>query len=291
MGGGLPCRSGAGEGLPGWLLADLAATVPGGGVLSLPSAYPAFSLLPCPLSPSPFPNGEGEIYGYFMQGAPPLASPAFNRLRHLQTFSNLNPTGGLPGWSPADLAAVVPDGGLAFLSPANPAFSLLPYPPIPLPRWGRGDQGYFMQGAPPLASPAFNRLRHSQSLPYRYPHGVAGFFNPDSDAQREPTLLQGKEPAPSGHRLRSASLCRPGSALGDARGEAPCIRKQKISPFPGGEERSASAGGGMGAAKQAKGTVGRQQTRQVPRRARGSPPFPCAARVQPSGMQGAKPLA
>ena len=66
-----------------------------GGLPSLSPAYPAFSLLPCPLSPSPFPNGEGEIYGYFMQGASPLASPAFNRLRHLQTFSNMNPAGGL----------------------------------------------------------------------------------------------------------------------------------------------------------------------------------------------------
>ena len=93
-----------------------------------------------------------------MQGAPPLASPAFNRLRHLQTFSNLNPTGGLPGWSPADLAATVPGGGLAFLSPAYPAFSLLPCPlsPSPFPN-GEGEiYGYFMQGAPPLASPGLS---------------------------------------------------------------------------------------------------------------------------------------
>ena len=93
-----------------------------GGVLSLSPACPAFSLLPCPLSPSPFPNGEGEIYGYFMQGAPPLASPAFNRLRHLQTFSNMNPAGGLPGLSPANLAAVVPGGGL------NPSGTCSPCP-------------------------------------------------------------------------------------------------------------------------------------------------------------------
>ena len=130
-----------------------------GGLPSLPLANPAFSLLPCPLSPSPFPNGEGEIYGYFMQGAPPLASPAFNRLRHLQTFSNMNPAGGLPGWSPADLAAAVPGGGgLAFLSPAYPAFSLLPCPlsPNPFPN-GEGEiYVYFMQGASPLASPGLS---------------------------------------------------------------------------------------------------------------------------------------
>ena len=45
----LRCRGG----LPGWSLADLAAAVPGGGVLSLSPACPAFSLLPCPLSPRP----------------------------------------------------------------------------------------------------------------------------------------------------------------------------------------------------------------------------------------------
>ena len=174
-----------------------------------------------------------------MQGASPLASPAFNRLRHLQTFSNMNPAEGLPGWSPANLTAAVPAGGacLPCRLPTLPfAFFLPPIPPPPFPDGEGGEQGYFMQGAEPLASPAFNRLRHLQSLPYRYPHGVAGFFTTRiPDAQREPTLLQSKEPAPSGHRLRSTSQCRPGSALGDARGEAPCIRKQKISPFPGGE--------------------------------------------------------
>ena len=41
----------------------------------------------------------------------------------------------------------------------------------------------------------------------------------------------------------------PGFSPGDARGEAPCIRKLKTSPFPAGEERSASAVGGMGAEK------------------------------------------
>ena len=156
--GGLPCRSGAGGAYPVGRLPTLPPLSPAGGLLFLSPAYPAFSLLPCPLSPSPFPNGEGEIYGYFMQGAPPLASPAFNRLRHLQTFSNMNPAGGLPGWSPANLAAAVPGGGLAFLSPAYPAFSLLPCPlsPSPFPN-GEGEiYGYFMQGAPPLASPGLS---------------------------------------------------------------------------------------------------------------------------------------
>ena len=114
---------------------------PAGGVLSLSPACPAFSLLPCPPSPSPFPDGEGGDQGYFMQGASPLASPAFNRLRHLQTFSNMNPAEGLPGWSPANLTAAVPAGGLAFLVACLPCHllsfcPLSPRPPSPV---GKGE--------------------------------------------------------------------------------------------------------------------------------------------------------
>ena len=148
MGGGFPCRSSAGG------LARLVACRPcrcgarRGGLPSLSPAYLAFSLLPCPLSPSPFPNGEGEIYGYFMQGAPPLASPAFNRLRHLQTFSNMNPAEGLPGWSPANLTAAVPGGGLNPSGTCSPCPGgedhlkrrrrlrrIVPSPPVPLSPW------------------------------------------------------------------------------------------------------------------------------------------------------------
>ena len=46
---------------------------------------------------------------------------------------------------------------------------------------------------------------------------------------------------------------------GDARGEAPCIRKLKISPFPGGE-----GGRGDGGKKKAKGRSGGRQGRQAP---------------------------
>ena len=143
--GGLPCHSGAGGGLTRLVACRPCHHCPRRGLAFLSPAYPAFSLLPCPLSPSPFPNGEGEIYGYFMQGAPPLASPAFNRLRHLQTFSNMNPAGDLPGWSPADLTAAVPGGGLNPSGTCSPCPGgedhlkrrrrlrrIVPSPPIPL---------------------------------------------------------------------------------------------------------------------------------------------------------------
>ena len=69
--------------------------------------------------------------------------------------------------------------------------------------------------------------------------------------------------SPQGATVARSASATSGSALGDARGGAPCIRKQKISPFPGWEERSASAGGGMGATKQAKGRAGGRQGRQA----------------------------
>ena len=126
-----------------------------GGLAFLSPAYPAFSLLPCPLSPyPPSPAGKGVTKVIFMQGAPPLASPAFNRLRHLQTFSNMNPTGACPVGRLPTLPLWCPAGGLPSLPSAYPAFSLLPCPlsPSPFPN-GEGEiYGYFMQGAPPLAS-------------------------------------------------------------------------------------------------------------------------------------------
>ena len=116
--------------------------VPGGGGLpSLSPAYPAFSLFSFPLSPRPpSPVGKGGIKVIFMQGASPLASPALDRLRHLQS---------LPSRCQA--------GGLLSLLPAYPAFNLLfcplsPRPPSPV---GKGEiKVIFMQGAAPLASRA-----------------------------------------------------------------------------------------------------------------------------------------
>ena len=55
---------------------------------------------------------------------------------------------------------------------------------------------------------------------------------------------------PVGHLLRRLSQCRFRLSPGDARGEAPCIRKLKTPPSPEGK-----GVGGMGAEKQAKGKV------------------------------------
>ena len=55
-----------------------ASRCPAGGVPGWLPAKPPFSLLFCAHPPNPLPGGKGEILGYFMQGASPLASPGLN---------------------------------------------------------------------------------------------------------------------------------------------------------------------------------------------------------------------
>ena len=94
------------------------------------------------------------------------------------------------GWFP------VAKGG-ACLSPRLPTPPLVyfpaPYPPDPLPRWGRGGiLGYFMQGASPLASPGAEPERRLQPLPIRC---QAGGVPPALSARRALAVPGGGLPA------------------------------------------------------------------------------------------------
>ena len=138
--------------------------MPGGGLPSLSPAAPAFSLLFCPLSPRPPSQREGGDQGYFMQGASPLASPRLNPRGTGSTCRCRRLNGGrAPGV--AGSASVSGTRRMAFPPCRLPAPPLAcfsaPYPPARarraiFPGGEGGDQGYFMQGASPLASPRLN---------------------------------------------------------------------------------------------------------------------------------------
>ena len=139
---------------------------PAGGLPFLSPACPAFSLLFCPPSPkgkdippTPFPGGEGGDSRLFHARGFAPCIPGAEPARHWERGRTTHPAGGLPPALPLDLAAVVLAGGLPCLSPADPAFCFpfCPLSPLPPSPTGKGEiQGYFMQGASPLASPGLN---------------------------------------------------------------------------------------------------------------------------------------
>ena len=95
-----------------------AKQVPGGGLPGWSPAYPAFSLLSCPLSPRPpSPAGKGENQSFLMQGAPPLASPRLNPCGTYTTKGFCLSTGGSAGsqgeGGPGEMElSVASDGGV-----------------------------------------------------------------------------------------------------------------------------------------------------------------------------------
>ena len=160
----------------------------GGGVLSLSPAYPAFSLLSFPPSPKgkdipppalaerSSPPGKGEIFSFLMQGASPLASPGLNPGGTYSPSKTGTQRGACPCVAGGGGRWRCPKGGVLFLSPAYPAFSLLsfPYPPDPLPLRGRGRSKVYFAGGFAPGTPALDRLRHLQALPCRYPAAEPG---------------------------------------------------------------------------------------------------------------------
>ncbi len=153
-------------------------------------------------------------------------------------------------------AGVVPGGGVCPFSrlPTPPSLSLTaPIPPAPLPGGKGENQSYFMQGASPLASPGAEPERHLQSQQNRYPAGGV-----------PPAALA--IPAPGERTISNAEVPLPRSPLSLAGDTA--HRKAVLSVLRrvGDSEGTPPPGAGL---------AGRAS----------------AARVQPPGMQGAKPLA
>ena len=203
----------------------------------MPPANPAFSLLLCPIPPSPFPAGRGSPKVYFAGGFAP-GTPALNRLRHLQTLPSRCPMGSLPGRSPGRRVLAVPDGWLVrqvagsagvggaqrvvcllcrlptlplalFLSPIPPpALAERSSPP------GKGDiKVIFMQGASPLASPRAEPMVRRITERKRFPASGAARVQPPGTCMAR--------------LVSAASGLMPG-----CRGRSPRRNKLWISPFP-----------------------------------------------------------
>ena len=154
----------------------------------LPTLPLAYFLAPHPPDPLPL-RGRGRFKVFLCKGLRPLhprglnpggigfscgkrcprgASPLAGRGEGWRCGARM---GACPGGRPPTLPCRNPAGAYLFGRLPTFCFSLLsfPHPPDPLPGGKGGTKGYFMQGASPLASPALNRLRHLQTLPFRYP--------------------------------------------------------------------------------------------------------------------------
>ena len=154
-------------------------------------SFPAVSMISCPLPPAPLPPpGKGESQSLFRRGLRP---------RHPCTES---PT------AHADAAMQEPSGGLARQVAGSPCLELYLLPPSPIPPFptGRGGaQSLFRRGLRP---------RHSCT---ESPTALA------DAAVQEPGGYTPAAPL-AGNLFLSVLRRTIGSAPGDARGEAPCIR-------------------------------------------------------------------
>ena len=131
-------------------LAETAMQVPGGGLPSRSPARPAFSFISFPHPPAPLPVGKGESQSLFRRGLRPrhpCPEPPTALIVPAKQVSD--------GWLVRQVAGGggcwrCPKGGLPGWSPANLAFSFIsfPHPPararralFPSGEGGRGDGG------------------------------------------------------------------------------------------------------------------------------------------------------
>ena len=162
----------------------------GGLPFGLPAA-PDFSLLFCPHPPSPLPlRGRGSQRLFHARGSAPCipgAEPTgcrkTDRTAFLLAVPPAKERGDRGRWNYPSQATAAFEmvlspgagiasaaGGLPFLSPANPAFSLLfcPHPPDPLPLRGRGSPRLFHArgSAPCIPGAEPSAAREKRGEPY-----------------------------------------------------------------------------------------------------------------------------
>ena len=169
--------------------------------------------------------------------------------------------GGFPPAAPAIPAAVAPEGGLAFfgcLSPLPLAYLSAPYPPDPLPRWGRGrPKLFFARGFAPcipsirppaaLVRPAVSAPSGAGAVSCRacFACRINAFLPPIPPARARRALFPGGEGGDQSYFLQGASplaspRLSPGGTYrtrqaGARRGALPLARRGGGGvPIPGG---------------------------------------------------------
>ena len=151
--------------------------------------------------------------------------------------------------------------------------------PFPGGEGGRGDRGkqLLLRQANPATEKASPPADAATAL---FPNAAHG--SSEGVPERRPPPRTGQ--APAGYLPRRLNQCRPGSAPGDARGEAPCIRKLKKPPFPPGRGVR-----GMGAKRHCYGRQIRQPKKSAPQPMPRPPSFPMPLPAQVPGHQNAAP--
>ena len=136
-GAGYPCRCGARR---------------GACLLCCPPALPLVCFF-APIPPAPFPAGRGRPRLFHARGFAPCI-PAAEPGRHRSRGANPRPAGACPAGCRFGGRWRHPTGACLLCRPPTlPLALFLPPSPQPPSRREGGDQGYFMQGASPLASP------------------------------------------------------------------------------------------------------------------------------------------
>ena len=200
-------------------------------------ADPAFGFDSAPIPLPPFPAGWGEPKFYFAGGFAP-GTPALNRLRHLQTLR----TGARRGRLFTTRVPTAPAGANAPFEAERTGFPQAM--PVPCPTQSRGCKGRSplhkkTKNLPLPAGKSALRARgggmgaekQTKGGVSRHPAGQAPRQAPQWLV--EPPTPGGRPPA--GCLLRRFNPCRAPPSPGDARGEAPCIRKLKSPPSPPGK--------------------------------------------------------
>ena len=184
-----------------------------------------------------------------MQGASPLASPGLDGARHGLNLRSRHPAGAYPRrWRLNQPLRCLTGACLLCRLPTLPLVYFVS--PIPPPRARRA---LFPGGKGEIFSLFRRGLRPRH--PGTYLLTALTDHAEQVSCAREPAVQR------SGREISCLKNVPPGFSSGDARGEAPCMKKLWAPPFPLGR-----GAGGMGAEKQANREAGTRQAKQSPAR-------------------------